>query len=1164
MKRLRFALRLPLCNLMAGALSVCALCSVDPVAAAQRTAATPRKGRALPLEAVVQTGLSDCSRAAFSRDGKYLLASNGHELVLWDVARGRELRKLRGHTDYIGSFAFSPDSRHVASLDHDGNLRLWQTFTGKTAHTMKVSGSRSVSFTPDSKRVVLTSGTGDPPAVWDVATGRPKRLFGEKVSAVHYTPDGRSIVLAHKHNLSVQVFSLWDIARGKVVHRFGRHTCPSWNTDPCVAISPDSRYVALPSKSRRERALKMRFMTIRHLATGRKVRQIGGNEEDIVSACFSPDGDYLATAGDIEADDASSYSCVFRLWNVKTGRATRTIVKTDDTAPERLTLGRGAKYLLAHDVASSTIWNMATGQPATSFAGKEDDSDLHAVEFSPDYKQLVTISSGSIVTLWDVPSEKMKYSLEGLPVTMFGFDFSPNGRYLAVQHSSTKRKHSTDTLLVDLHRGQIARTIGTEGGSYMRFSHDSKGLVAVGPWSPPGAAAVQGVLKLWDVGTGAERRAFTVPGNVLAADFNADRNRLITSLQASPVKTGNGTLRFVGGGVAQVWDVGAGRLIRTLKGDGVTGGHARISPDGAFALTSGSVTDKKKAVAIWRVQDGRRLHTLEGYRDLGSFGPDGRTVALPRKTGLNEAVLLDTRSGGVLKTFRGHRSTVLVCHISPDGSLLATAGLDRTLRLWHVADGAPSHVFHLGDVPLRIRFTPDGKAVAAMTGPSLRVWDTRSGKRLADLTVIESGQWAVLAPDGRFEATEQARKYIHFVRGTEIYELEQFFDEFYTPGLLAQVLGHAEAETPDVDVATKLETSPPPTVEFTAPAPGQTFTKREVELKIRVTDGGGGIDEVKLLHNGKRVSETVRGLKIKRAADIRAWRVQLVQGKNVFLASAYSKGRVESRADKLEIFCKTASKTAAAHVLVVGVNVYKNPKLTLNYARPDAEAFLALVAKRGERLFSKLNVTTLYDKDATKQNLLAALDRIAETAAEQDVFTFFFAGHGSMVDRMFYFVTTENTRLYEPDRLKADAVSITELQQRVAGIKALKQVIVIDACQSGAATEVLAFRGAAEEKALAQLARSAGIHVLAATGSEQFAGELEQLGHGIFTYALLQGLGGQADGTPRDGKVTVYELKAYLDEKVPTLTEEHKGQAQYPNTFSRGQDFPLSLTGQAK
>ena len=96
-------------------------------------------------------------------------------------------------------------------------------------------------------------------------------------------------------------------------------------------------------------------------------------------------------------------------------------------------------------------------------------------------------------------------------------------------------------------------------------------------------------------------------------------------------------------------------------------------------------------------------------------------------------------------------------------------------------------------------------------------------------------------------------------------------------------------------------------------------------------------------------------------------------------------------------------------------------------------------------------------------------------------------------------------------------------------------------------------------KALAQLSRSAGVHVLAAAGSQQTATEFETLGHGLFTYLILEALNGQADGAPKDGKVTVYELRSYIDNLVPEYALKYKGAPQYPNTFSRGNDFPVIL-----
>ena len=82
--------------------------------------------------------------------------------------------------------------------------------------------------------------------------------------------------------------------------------------------------------------------------------------------------------------------------------------------------------------------------------------------------------------------------------------------------------------------------------------------------------------------------------------------------------------------------------------------------------------------------------------------------------------------------------------------------------------------------------------------------------------------------------------------------------------------------------------------------------------------------------------------------------------------------------------------------------------------------------------------------------------------------------------------------------------------------------------------------------------------VLASTGTDQFATEFRQLGHGVFTYAILQGLRGEADGgSSPDLKITVKELEAYLNDRVPELSKQYRGAVQYPNSFSRGQDFPL-------
>jgi uncharacterized caspase-like protein len=232
--------------------------------------------------------------------------------------------------------------------------------------------------------------------------------------------------------------------------------------------------------------------------------------------------------------------------------------------------------------------------------------------------------------------------------------------------------------------------------------------------------------------------------------------------------------------------------------------------------------------------------------------------------------------------------------------------------------------------------------------------------------------------------------------------------------------------------------------------------------------------------------------------------------------------------------------------------------MALNYARPDAQSFIDTMEKKGT-LFKNVELHSLFDQEASRANILRKLDDLAAMIQPEDVFIFYYAGHGSMVDNQFYFIPTESIRLYDASSLKTEAIEASMLQDKLKNIKALKQLIIMDACQSGGSVELLATRGASEEKAIAQLSRSAGIHVMASAGSDQFATEFAELGHGLFTYLLLKALQGDADGAPKDGKVTIYELKSYLDDQVPEMTRKMKGKPQYPYTFSRGQDFPVAV-----
>ena len=114
----------------------------------------------------------DTSSIAFSKDGKYLAATAGYDVVLldWQNPSGCTLfKKLTGHTAGIGSIEFSPDGRYLLSASGDGTAKLWETntwtvFKTLIGHEGAVLGG---AFSPDSS-LVVTGGEDHAIRFWDM------------------------------------------------------------------------------------------------------------------------------------------------------------------------------------------------------------------------------------------------------------------------------------------------------------------------------------------------------------------------------------------------------------------------------------------------------------------------------------------------------------------------------------------------------------------------------------------------------------------------------------------------------------------------------------------------------------------------------------------------------------------------------------------------------------------------------------------------------------------------------------------------------------------------------------------------------------------------------------------------------------------------------------
>jgi len=230
--------------------------------------------------------------------------------------------------------------------------------------------------------------------------------------------------------------------------------------------------------------------------------------------------------------------------------------------------------------------------------------------------------------------------------------------------------------------------------------------------------------------------------------------------------------------------------------------------------------------------------------------------------------------------------------------------------------------------------------------------------------------------------------------------------------------------------------------------------------------------------------------------------------------------------------------------VVIGVGQYERSEIMpLQYTVVDAEAIYESLVSRGG--FKKENVLLMTDKTEKKptlRNIKWALGTfLARSAKKDDLVVIYFSGHGAPeVDPRG--IESDGLAKYlvpidaDPGDLYSTALPMDELQTIFERIEARRVVVFLDSCYSGAAGgRTFASRRTRNTRVddlfLDRLTRSSGRVIITAARAAEVSIELPELGHGIFTHYLLQGLKGSGD-LDRDGIVALQELYQYLEQQV--------------------------------
>ena len=193
-----------------------------------------------------------------------------------------------------------------------------------------------------------------------------------------------------------------------------------------------------------------------------------------------------------------------------------------------------------------------------------------------------------------------------------------------------------------------------------------------------------------------------------------------------------------------------------------------FSPDGKTLVTASGISGLRGVATIWNVDTGEIIREIggEAHRDIlfdAEFSPDGTLLAT---AGYDRVIRIwETATGKFLRDISGHNGAVFDLAFSPDGKLIASASGDETGKVWRVDTGKRLDTLNqpTGE-QFRIAFTPDGKHIlGAGADNRIRMWRLVSVEKQRINPVIHSrfgheNEIAEFAPspDGKWLATASA------------------------------------------------------------------------------------------------------------------------------------------------------------------------------------------------------------------------------------------------------------------------------------------------------------------------------------------------------------------------------------------------------------------------
>ena len=655
------------------------------------------------------------------------------------------LRYFEGHTKSPFAVAWSADGKTLVSGGFDETVRLWDRETGKLLLTYPDAG-RVLTLAVSKDGLRLASGGQDRRLrMYDMLVREPLPSFGganqgNEPTGLVLAADGKTIYGVDKGGLVRQ----WNVADGRHLRDFpgssgectGLGLTPThlvvsyadglvrmWkleNGELAATLStPGTTALTIPPKADSVvTADKEGFLRV-FRAPPALPRQVGSHNDVVTGLAVSSDGSFLLSAGNdqqvLMIDPAKGQ--VVRSFPGQPGAVGGLALRADNAV---VATGSATGLL--------KFWSTKDGADLRTLGGHE--GAVHAVAFHPKTGQIASVGQDGTVRLWDLPQAPVPLAGHVRPVQVAAA--SRDGKtFVTGSTDNTVRLWSAEGKpLVTLEgHTQPVTALAITGESAKLLSGDSSGMLRV--WSP----ATKALL--------AEVAAHT--GGVTAADWSVDGKQWLTSggdgliklweLPAIPARTlagptetvhavalaGDGKSWISGGAdqTVRLFDPATGQLQRALPplGAAVTG----VAGDASGKLLAAATV--QGVIQLWNA-DGTDRHTLTGHTGSVNaivFHPQAEKVVSAGQDGTLRVWSYPVAP----RVAAAHDKPIHAVAISPNGTWVATAAADNTVKLNQTADGKAGPVLkdHPGPV-MAVAWKGDNSQLAtASTDKAVRIFN---------------------------------------------------------------------------------------------------------------------------------------------------------------------------------------------------------------------------------------------------------------------------------------------------------------------------------------------------------------------------------------------------------------------------------------------------------